>query len=1120
MPSEADMSSSDHLDTALAALDNPRVAQAPCPHSSASADVTPLAPCQPDICFFDASDSLDYKASLAEALARLCKRASEDGQAQSASQAVRQCQHQHGQTAAELTLDPPVAAAATDADAAADKPQSPAGPEENLNTACSVSADDAFETGSDDLVAMVDVLMTSEVQHAAVDQVVDDLLDEVSTTLQPMQSSLSADNAADTISDDLIATINALVSSETQHTAANQVVDKLLAGVAAPFQPAQSSVPADTSGMVSPLVSLPVNCAAVQHAAVEQVLDDLLAEVSAPLQPVQSNMPAKISVRVSPMVIPRVSLPANCFAPQQAVSLPAVPAPDGCCVSSTAHPKPLPPDVTAAKHSSAELLPVVASSNSSGKENSPTVEAKYVSTSKAVNQDRAVVGTMGRGRGRVCCLDRSTFQEMVQALPTEPSSQVRWMREKIADLGRGPAHLSFLTSLPPPSSALPIVLRLSTGNEDRESGDCSTVAEAAMLMWLCAHPNVVPIILLGLQAPVSPPTPLDPCQVAYFGMPMADLSLEKRMGQQVWGKRGGVGIKYQGPSLPTLVQHAKAVLKPLAHIHRSRVLHRGLTPDHVLLFSKGGQEADSGLKAASKPAAIKHDVKLAGFGAAARLNGQGHAILPSPYRCEEGYVPPEAHRGSLLTTAADVYQFGGLCYYMATGTHPPAKLHQASLPDCVAKEWRLMVSLCQADNPADRPTVAQLQLYLHTICHQPVKQPPQAVRSPAKVSPAVSAQRYTSRHRQGLPFPPISQGGVQALEIATSDFAAALPHMAANQLFTPSSTPCKGTPAEYKASSAAPSQTTSLTAAAPKSGRSLARAQRASAPAAQSLGAFISVPQLMLGVDQWVPEGNITCVDHKQGSTPSSYHAAAKSQQSNDGLDADTAAAAIGEAAVHLPRTAGGNSGSSHSIGSSQAAAGLLSNDIIGSARSSQLSCVEPASDASMILRAVASSHQTPACPNRSLCDLAGYGDTDSTAASGLLLPGTTGSKARGVLGYLKTAVPVRGSHAVTPLLMCTHNGEQEGRQSEAGQLVSPSRFHISSGLTRSPVALPRRDDTALEKGGVTRWIAQAQGKAAHLAAAVNERGAGMTEQTSTLLQQWSENQLSTKIVAVSCTAS
>ena len=431
MPSEAgaarDMSSSDHLDTALAALDNPRVARAPSLQSSASVDVSTLALCEPDTCFFDASDSLDYKASVAEALARLCKRASEDGQGQSATQAVTDCQQQHVQEAAATTLSLPAAAAATDADAAVDNPQSPAGLEEILNTACSVSADDnAYETISDDHMAMVDALMSSQVQHAAVDQVVDDLLDDVSASLPPMQSSLPADNAADTSSDDLTATINALVSSEAQHAAVDQVVDDLLAGLAAPFQPAQSSVPADTTGMASPIVSLPANCVAAQHAAADQVVDELLAQVSAPLQPLQSSMPADISPRVSPMVSPRVnhvvSLLAHCFAPQQAVSLPAVTTPDGCCVSTTSHSHPLPPIMTAAKHSSADLSPVAFPSSSTGKENSPVVEARHASMSKAVNQDRAVVGPLGRGR--VCCLDRSTFQEMAQALPTEPSSQV------------------------------------------------------------------------------------------------------------------------------------------------------------------------------------------------------------------------------------------------------------------------------------------------------------------------------------------------------------------------------------------------------------------------------------------------------------------------------------------------------------------------------------------------------------------------------------------------------------------------------------------------------------------------------------------------------------------------
>ena len=119
------------------------------------------------------------------------------------------------------------------------------------------------------------------------------------------------------------------------------------------------------------------------------------------------------------------------------------------------------------------------------------------------------------------------------------------------------------------------------------------------------------------------------------------------------------------------------------------------------------------------------------------------------------------------------------------------------------------------------------------------------------------------------------------------------------------------------------------------------------------------------------------------------------------------------------------------------------------------------------------------------------------------------------LLGYAKTAVSVSSSYSTAPLIMSTDNTEQESRHMEAGHLISPYRFHASSGLMRSPVARPppRRDDTALEKSGVTRWIAQAQGKAAHLAAVVNERASGMAEQTSTLLQHWSDSQLSTKTV-------
>lgn len=43
-------------------------------------------------------------------------------------------------------------------------------------------------------------------------------------------------------------------------------------------------------------------------------------------------------------------------------------------------------------------------------------------------------------------------------------------------------------------------------------------------------------------------------------------------------------------------------------------------------------------------------------------------------RCGAGFLPPEAQEGSPLTPAADVYQFGGLCYFMALGSYPPNPL--------------------------------------------------------------------------------------------------------------------------------------------------------------------------------------------------------------------------------------------------------------------------------------------------------------------------------------------------------------------------------------------------------------------------------------------------------------
>lgn len=56
------------------------------------------------------------------------------------------------------------------------------------------------------------------------------------------------------------------------------------------------------------------------------------------------------------------------------------------------------------------------------------------------------------------------------------------------------------------------------------------VGREALLLHQCAHDNVVPLKFLGLQHPPFPLQPADPCLVEYFGMPVADITLDKLVG--------------------------------------------------------------------------------------------------------------------------------------------------------------------------------------------------------------------------------------------------------------------------------------------------------------------------------------------------------------------------------------------------------------------------------------------------------------------------------------------------------------------------------------------------------------------------------------------------------------
>ena len=471
-------------------------------------------------------------------------------------------------------------------------------------------------------------------------------------------------------------------------------------------------------------------------------------------------------------------------------------------------------------------------------------------------------------------------------------------------------------------------------------------------------------------------------------------------------------------------------------------------------------------------------------------------------RCEPGYVPPEALLHQPLTTAADIYQLGGVCYFMATGCHPPVRPDHMQLSHCMPEEWRLLVCWCRAANPSDRPTVAHLRLHLFTLC-QHIKQAPQSTGSSTKLTPAqpVGASSSECRHK----LPPMTV--THPTEAAAVEFASVLPRMASNPLYCPVSTPSQMRPTDVQLAPAALAQTLPVAAAATAAWSGV-RSHMSWASAALGLGAPSSLPQLMPGVERWLPEDSITCDSPRQGSTPCSHMAAARRQPRVAILDATTAAIGSGRTGMHETRLAAGSSAAAHSRGDASASIGCAFGDKrdgsqAGDAAQQRLS-VQP-SEASEVLQPVASSHEKPAGPERSLCKLAGLDNTSiSTAASGKQMGGVNLSTHS--LDSAKIGKSYSRARFIGPSITSQESAEHSSRQQEAaraGKLVSPSTLHTSSGLTHSPDLwlAPRRDDAALEKLRVTGSMAQAQGKAAGLAASVELRAVGLAEQQSALLQ-------------------
>ncbi|MFK4066181.1 PQQ-binding-like beta-propeller repeat protein [Streptomyces sp. NPDC029674] len=152
---------------------------------------------------------------------------------------------------------------------------------------------------------------------------------------------------------------------------------------------------------------------------------------------------------------------------------------------------------------------------------------------------------------------------------------------------------------------------------------------------------------------------------------------------------------------PTLRVLGGGLAEALAAIHRAGLIHRDLKPSNILLTLDGPRVIDFGISRAVDGTVLTAAGQVAG----------------SP-----GFMSPEQSRGGELTTASDVFAFGAVLAFAATGAPPfgtgavHALLYRAAYeePQLTGVPPGLLgiVAACLDKDPARRPTVEQLQAWL------------------------------------------------------------------------------------------------------------------------------------------------------------------------------------------------------------------------------------------------------------------------------------------------------------------------------------------------------------------------------------------------------------------------
>lgn len=183
--------------------------------------------------------------------------------------------------------------------------------------------------------------------------------------------------------------------------------------------------------------------------------------------------------------------------------------------------------------------------------------------------------------------------------------------------------------------------------------------------------------------------------------PVLDAGIDGRTAylvtEYVDGPDLAIAIRDGGPMAgATLESLAVGVATALTAIHQAGVVHRDLKPANILLSSVGPRVIDFGIARIVSPDATRSTT-----------------IVGTP-----AYMSPEQASGGQVTAASDVFAWGGVVVYAATGRAPfglggpPEVLyrvvHYAPDLDDLDERLRPLVEQALAKDPARRPTSQQL----------------------------------------------------------------------------------------------------------------------------------------------------------------------------------------------------------------------------------------------------------------------------------------------------------------------------------------------------------------------------------------------------------------------------